>query len=148
MRSRICAMVLLLCAFLHFRGNAEKMLIHKHDGTVDTVDIQNGARVVFSNTGGDIVSVTGKELYPSIKTASVKFIQSRRLFEVAVVSAGEIKVQAYSLTGRLIFSARQTVSVPGRYNIPLSGVPIAKGAYLVRVDASGKIFNKKIQLIN
>ena len=96
MRSRICAMVLLLCAFLHFRGNAEKMLIHKHDGTVDTVDIQNGARVVFSNTGGDIVSVTGKELYPSIKTASVKFIQSRRLFEVAVVSAGEIKVQAYS----------------------------------------------------
>lgn len=148
MRSRICAMVLLLCVFLHFQGNAEKMLIHKHDGTVDTVDIQNGARVVFSNTGGDIVSVTGKELYPSIKTASVKFFQSRRLFEVDVVSAGEIKIQAYNLTGRLIFSARQTVSAPGRYNIPLSGVPIAKGAYLVRVDASGKIFNKKIQLIH
>lgn len=148
MRSRICAMVLLLCVFLHFQGNAEKMLIHKHDGTVDTVDIQNGVRVVFSNTGDGAVSVTGKELNPSVKTASVKFIQSRRLFEVGVVSAGEIKVQAYNLTGRLIFSAKQTVSAPGRYNIPLSGVSIAKGAYLVRVDASGTIFNKMIQLIH
>ncbi|NLP03220.1 MAG: T9SS type A sorting domain-containing protein [Fibrobacter sp.] len=148
MQPRICAMVLLLCAFLHFRGNAEKMLIHKHDGTVDTVDIQNGARVVFSKTGGGAVSVTGKELYPSIKTASVRFIQSRRLFEVDVVSAGQIQVQAYNLTGRLIFSARQTVSAPGRYNIPLSDVSIAKGTYLVRVDASGKIFNKMIYLIH
>ncbi len=148
MKSKICTIVILLCTFLHFQGNAEKMLIHKHDGSVDTVDIQNGARVVFSDTGDAAVSVTGKELCPLIKTASVKFIQNRRLFEVGVVSAGQIQVQAYNLTGRLIFSARQTVSAPGRYSISLSGVPIANAAYLVRVDACGKIFNKMIQLMH
>ena len=142
-------MVLLLCAFLHFRGNAEKMLIHKHDGTVDTVDIQNGARVVFSKTGGGAVSVTGKELYPSIKTASVRFIQSRRLFDSGrCLLRDRFQVQAYNLTGRFIFSARQTCFSPrGGTIFRCQTSRLQRALNLVTGGSSGK-YHKMIYLIH
>ena len=64
-----------------------------------------------------------------------------------VAEAGFVRIQVFDIIGREISTLINAEQVPGAYSVNFNADNLGSGTYLIRMEASGRIFTKKMTLV-
>ena len=137
----------------YFSGNSLKV-----DGTSASLSLAPGEYKIY--TSKSLPKPNLGEIPTSVDDAELELPQSFNLYQnypnpfnpsttisYDVAEAGFVRIQVFDIIGREIKTLINTEQLPGTYTVLFHADNLGSGTYLIRMEASGRIFARKMTLV-